>query len=263
MRHTNSNSNWENSSPTISSFTNDSVDGFTPANTQTNNFQFPIIHSKLSEVYVWGGGKILPKRVEFFKNENTPLTVALGSSHYAVITVEKEIFTWSASQGQGGSSSLHAKLGHGKKFGITRLPKRVEHLSGISIDKVVCGEETTFCVSDQGDLYAFGSNQHGYLGIGVDFQTGDENFENNCAYTPILVPFFQKNNLKVKSIACGDSHVVCLTESNRVFTWGCGEFGRLGTGDEDNRFEPIEIKLSFGYTFKEVFAGQDSSFLLT
>jgi hypothetical protein len=63
--------------------------------TQTSNFQFPIIASKLSEVYVWGGGKLLPKRIEFFKDETGPLIVALGSSHYAVITVEKELFTWS------------------------------------------------------------------------------------------------------------------------------------------------------------------------
>jgi serine/threonine protein kinase len=59
------------------------------------NFTFPLIASKLSEVYVWGGGKMQPKRVEFFKDENAPLKVALGTSHYAVITVEKELYTWS------------------------------------------------------------------------------------------------------------------------------------------------------------------------
>jgi hypothetical protein len=48
-----------------------------------------------NKVYVWGGGKLLPKRIEYFKNENAPLIVALGSSHYAVITVEKELYTWS------------------------------------------------------------------------------------------------------------------------------------------------------------------------
>ncbi len=76
---------------------NDSASPGSPSSisTQNSNFQFPIIASKLSEVYVWGGGKLLPKRIEFFKNENAPLVVAIGSSHYAVITVEKELFTWS------------------------------------------------------------------------------------------------------------------------------------------------------------------------
>src|SRR5690606_30085635 len=63
--------------------------------TSSSQFQFPIIASKLSEVYIWGGGKLLPKRVDFFKHENAPLKVAIGLSHYAVITVEKELFTWS------------------------------------------------------------------------------------------------------------------------------------------------------------------------
>ena len=77
--------------------------------------QAPIIESKLSEVYVWGSGKQLPKHVEFFNKENAPLhvniknafifkklnnlfyfnQVAAGSSHFAVINVEKELYTWS------------------------------------------------------------------------------------------------------------------------------------------------------------------------
>lgn len=32
----------------------------------------------------------------------------------------------------------------------------------------------------------------------------------------------------MSQVACGDSHVVCLTEDNEIYTWGCGEFGRLG-----------------------------------
>jgi NIMA (never in mitosis gene a)-related kinase len=169
-----------------------------------------------------------------------------------------------ASQGQGGSSSIHAKLGHGKKFGITRSPKRIESLNGISIEKVVCSEEATFCVSEQGDLFTFGYNLYGCLGLGSDFSDEEGVYENECAYLPLKIPFFHNNGLKIKSIACGDSHVICLTDNNRVFSWGCGEYGRLGTGDEDDRHEPTEVKFgSFGYTFKEVFAGPDTSFLLT
>ncbi len=128
---------------------------------------------------------------------------------------------------------------------------------------MVCSEEATFGVCENGELYTFGYNLYGCLGLGSDLQSEDENFESDCAHVPLKIPYFVRENLKIKSIACGDSHVICLTDTNRVFTWGCGEFGRLGTGDEDDRYEPTEIKLSFGYTFKEVFAGPDTSFLLT
>ena len=59
--------------------------------------QAPIIESKLSEVYVWGSGKQLPKKVESFNKDNAPLHVAAGSSHFAVINAEKELYTWSVS----------------------------------------------------------------------------------------------------------------------------------------------------------------------
>jgi hypothetical protein len=41
----------------------------------------------------------------------------------------------------------HAKLGHGKSAGVTRLPKRVESLNTIFIKQVSCGEDFTMCVS--------------------------------------------------------------------------------------------------------------------
>ncbi len=62
-----------------------------------NSLDYPIIASKLSESYIWGGGKQLPQILEAFKRENAPLQVCVGLSHYAVITVEKELYTWAVS----------------------------------------------------------------------------------------------------------------------------------------------------------------------
>ena len=36
----------------------------------------------------------------------------------------------------------------------------------------------------------------------------------------------------VVGVSCGESHVVVLTSEGRVFAWGNGENGRLGTGNE-------------------------------
>jgi alpha-tubulin suppressor-like RCC1 family protein len=158
---------------------------------------------------------------------------------------------------------LHAKLGHGKNFGMTRTPKRVESLSGVPIDKVACSEEATYCVSEQGDLYIFGSNLYGCLGVGTSFEADEFYYENQNIFTPTKHPFFDKNNLKVKSIASGGTHVICLTRNNRIFTWGCGEYGKLGSGDEDDQYEPHELSVKFGYVIKDVFAGPDATFLVT
>ena len=59
-----------------------------------SNTQNAIIASKLSQVYQWGAGRLLPQPIEFFRKNNAPLSVALGPSHFAVITLERELFTW-------------------------------------------------------------------------------------------------------------------------------------------------------------------------
>ena len=183
-----------------------------------------------------------------------------------MITVEKELYTWGVSSA-GGMNSLSsiAKLGHGKNFGFTRIPKRVEALSGISIVQVAITNETTCCVSESGDLYVFGSNYYGCLGMKNSDEEEEENVldETNSLYSPTKLTFFNENNFKISKLACGDSHVIVLTDSNKIFTWGLGEYGRLGHGDELDRCEPTEIKFKFNYTFKNVFAGPDCSFILT
>jgi len=87
--------------------------------------------------------------------------------------------------------------------------------------------------------------------------------ENQSIYVPIKIPYFEKNSLKVIKISSGELHTIALTDSNQIFTWGYGEHGRLGHGDEEERYEPTELKFKFKYIFKDVFAGSDCSFLLT
>ena len=239
-------------------------------NQSTSNMQYSIISSQLSEVYVWGGGKILPKIVDTFRGENAPLQVAMGPSHYAVVTVEKEVYTWSVSSGT--SNLANAKLGHGKRVSSLRTPKKVDALhGGISIEQVSCGEEVTCFVTDQGDLFIAGTNQYGCLGFdpatlcggGDEDDTADAECDAENVFVPVEHPFFKEKHLKVKRVACGDTHVIVLTSDNRVFTWGCGEYGQLGHGDENERLEPTELTFAFKYQFRNVFAARDRSFLLT
>lgn len=102
----------------------------------------------------------------------------------------------------------------------------------------------------------------GSLGLGQ--LVNEELLDNDrSVYIPTQVPFFKANNLKVIKISCGELHSIALTDTNQVFTWGCGEYGRLGCGDEDERFEPTELKFKIKYIFKDVYAGHDCTFLLT
>ena len=145
----------------------------------------------------------------------------MGPSHYAVISVEKELYTWGVSSAGGiNSSSTISKLGHGKNFGFTRHPKLVESLNGISIVQVDITNETTCCVSEEGDLYVFGSNLYGCLGIKNKSENNDYDLDDGGnLFSPTRLKFFFDKKLKISKLACGDAHVIVLTDSNQIFTW--------------------------------------------
>lgn len=43
---------------------------------------------------------------------------------------------------------------------------------------------------------------------------------------------------RIRDIACGSSHSAALTSSGELYTWGLGEYGRLGHGDNATQLKP-------------------------
>ena len=57
------------------------------------------------------------------------------------------------------------RLGHGDCNDIF-IPQSILALSARNIVKIACGDTHTLAVTNTGDLFAFGRNQNGQLGIG-------------------------------------------------------------------------------------------------
>ncbi|GFP96700.1 probable E3 ubiquitin-protein ligase herc4 [Phtheirospermum japonicum] len=49
------------------------------------------------------------------------------------------------------------------------------------------------------------------------------------------------NSRKIISIAAGEAHTLALTDDGKVYSWGRGTFGRLGTGSEEDRHFPVRV----------------------
>lgn len=43
---------------------------------------------------------------------------------------------------------------------------------------------------------------------------------------------------RIREIACGSSHSAAITSSGELYTWGLGEYGRLGHGDNVTQLKP-------------------------
>ncbi|XP_037551032.1 serine/threonine-protein kinase Nek9 [Nematolebias whitei] len=208
-----------------------------------------VVTTRSRDVYFWGGGKFTPQKLDSFKGGSSAQHVCAGESHFAVVTVEKELFTWANVQG---GAKMVGQLGHGDQASY-RQPKRVEKLQGKAIRQVACGADFTACVTDEDQLYMFGSDYYGC--IGVEGEMGSEILE------PVFLEFFEER--RVHQVSCGDNHVVVLTQDGSIYSWGCGEYGRLGLECEDDFSSPMQVTIPRGAAISSVSCGCDGTFFLT
>lgn len=95
-----------------------------------------------------------------------------------------------------------------------------------NIISVSCGDNFTVCANDNGNVFTFGSNNRGELGIhGLFSRT-----------KPVKVPV-----RNVAQVFSGFNHTICLSTSNNVCGLGINSFGQLGIGIKSERCEPTRI----------------------
>lgn len=97
-------------------------------------------------------------------------------------------------------------------------PVLLEALAGIKIKDVSCGGWHSCAISEIGDLYVWGWNKKGQLGIPVKYK--------QAIYAlPELIDI--ETVTEVDLVDCGASHTIILTKSKRLFGSGWTEYGQL------------------------------------
>jgi len=75
-------------------------------------------------------------------------------------------------------------------------------------------------------VFTWGRGEDGQLGL------GDTSDQDEPTYVDAL------RGVGVRQIACGSGHTVVLSTEGEVFTWGRGDDGRLGHGDNGWKYVP-------------------------
>ncbi|XVE52616.1 hypothetical protein DITRI_Ditri02bG0136000 [Diplodiscus trichospermus] len=150
--------------------------------------------------------------------------IACGGRHSAVITDAGALLTFGwGLYGQCGQGSTDDELS----------PTCVSSLLGIRIESVAAGLWHTVCISADGDVYAFGGNQFGQLGMGGD----------QAETLPRLLDAPSLENTHAKVVSCGARHSAVITEDGKVFCWGWNKYGQLGLGDVIDRNIPSQVTI--------------------
>ena len=76
------------------------------------------------------------------------------------------------------------------------------------------------CVTKKRQLFVWGKGKQGRLGLGAE--------------DDVLIPteIVSLSNLRVVQVSAGESHSGAITQNGKVYMWGNGSYGRLGTGFE-------------------------------
>lgn len=149
--------------------------------------------------------------------------IACGSGHSAAIASNGELYTWGLGE--------YGRLGHGDA--ITQLkPKLVEGLIGQRVIQVACGsrDAQTMALTENGSVYSWGDGDFGKLGRGGS---------DGC-YTPLLVD--RLSGLGVVQVECGAQFSLALTKYGEVWTWGKGDYFRLGHGNDNHVRRPTVVE---------------------
>lgn len=131
------------------------------------------------------------------------------------------------------------------------LPRSITDLVGVKVLQVCCGGEHAAVLGEGGLVYTWGKGGFGRLGHG----NGD------ACDSPRKVESLK--NCRITRVRCGFAYTAAITSKGGLFSWGAGENGRLGVGDERDRFLPCRVLLPAHSKVKDVQAGSVHTCILT
>jgi len=147
------------------------------------------------------------------------MAVSAGHAHSLYLLENGDVY------GAGWNGS--GPLGQGTSTEKVWLPVKVLGLPGRAM-AIAAAELHSLVVLENGDVYAFGENFHGQLGLG---DTDDRLW-------PQKVPDLPG---PARAVAGGMGHSLFLLQSGEVYACGLNASGQLGQGDTDNRHTVVKV----------------------
>nr|XP_036877066.1 E3 ISG15--protein ligase HERC5 [Manis javanica] len=157
-------------------------------------------------------------RFQCILQEKSIIRITCGDYHSLALSKGGELFAW--------GQNSYGQLGVGRIFASTPTPEIVEHLSGVPLVQISAGEAHSMALSMSGNIYSWGRNDFGQLGLGHT-----KNKE-----SPSLIEAL--DNQKVEFLTCGGFHAALLTKDGLVYTFGAGIYGQLGHNSTENELRP-------------------------
>ena len=224
------------------------------------------------------------------KDNTRLLHIEVGESFTIAVNDELKIFSWGLNDYMQLGRKIDPKVTHNE-------PRVAKPFLGIQPRILSCGDEHTIMVDYANDIYVWGGNSGGQLGLGHSRDhknivkltslgksikhvsaKGKKNYivtEGGSIYTwpnKTSANKFLASPAKVldsaakfSQVSCGHDFAVALTYNGLLFSTGCNKNGQLGMGDVEDRdgFHLVEQLRDVGEKVAEISCGHQHSICKT
>ena len=133
--------------------------------------------------------------------------ISNGTDHVVFVTGDGCVYSFGV--------GTRGQLGHGD-LAQRECPSLIEALAGIKITSISCGNWHSMCLSEHGDVYSWGINDHGQLGHAPTDET--------ICPLPRLVTVAGDEE-EFTAISCGSRHSAALGRDNAtLYVWGWDKY---------------------------------------
>lgn len=152
--------------------------------------------------------------------------IACGNSFTLILDDEGNVY--------GAGSNEYGQLGlpsDYKKASVVSTFTKIDILSGKNVVKIAAAGYASYALTDDNELYSFGDNYYGELGINSDTKHPNDSALNKCLIDNVV------------DVSASDSNVLVLTNDNKVYSWGRNQYNQLGIEGytEASSLTPVEI----------------------
>jgi len=237
----------------------------------------------VGNVYTWGAGSYgrlghgeesdipVPMRIQALSGIKME-QVELGTLHSIALSDKGVLYSW----GSGEATGLMETGGKEAGLGPTTITKRkdehdeINGLQGIVFTSIACGAFHSLALATNGDMYCWGLGSEGRLASDelqpelvpalLKVTLGDAGMRFRTWVSFDLLKTTQKSTGQDKNeeleearqhalqaISCGGMHsgaIVGTGEFRTLYMWGSNEYGQIGVGDLEDKYEPTPVILN-------------------
>ncbi|OQR92840.1 regulator of chromosome condensation (RCC1) [Thraustotheca clavata] len=199
-----------------------------------------------------------PAECKILPDDSTDKIIALscGGTHTAALSEDGHVYTWGRrDNGQLGLGRDWVHMEPDAPDGMcgASIPTQIDptHFESEKVVQISCGAFHSAAITESGQLYTWGKEDYGMLGIG---HTPD-------IHVPHKVSFFE--SIPALSVSCGGWHTVVVSRLGECYVFGRGEYGRLGLGDNRSHSHPRKVQALASHHIVQAAAGGSHTLFLT